>query len=85
MKEGKTGHHHPLNNRRRKRTDRQVTMIREKCGRIPYIIADEPYRNIVYNGVEVAPIFPVYENSIVVSSFAKDLSLPGERLGYYAR
>lgn len=56
----------------------------DKCGRIPYVIADEPYRNIIYNGLTVAPIFPVYENSIVVSSFAKDLSLPGERLGYVA-
>ncbi len=51
-------------------------------GRKPYLIADEPYRNIVYNGVEVAPVFQYYDSAVVVSSFAKDLSLPGERLGY---
>ncbi len=56
----------------------------KSCGRTPYLIADEPYRNIVYNGVEVAPVFQYYDSAIVVSSFAKDLSLPGERLGYIA-
>ncbi|MDR2897261.1 MAG: pyridoxal phosphate-dependent aminotransferase [Spirochaetaceae bacterium] len=50
--------------------------------RTPYLIADEPYREIVYDNKTVAPIFPVYESSIIVSSFAKNLSLPGERIGY---
>ncbi len=54
----------------------------EKSGRTPYLIADEPYREIVYDNRTVAPIFPVYDASIIVSSFAKNLSLPGERIGY---
>lgn len=56
----------------------------KKSERYPYIIADEPYRAIVYGGKKVAPIFPVYDNSIIVTSFAKNLSLPGERIGYIA-
>lgn len=54
------------------------------CGRMPYLICDEPYRAIVYDGAKVPPVFPVYSNAVVVSSFAKDLSLPGERIGYIA-
>lgn len=56
----------------------------KKNGREPYIIADEPYRAIVYNGKKVAPIFPHYKNSVIVTSFAKNLSVPGERIGYIA-
>ena len=54
------------------------------AGRLPYLIADEPYRAIVYGKKTVPAIFPVYENSIVVTSFAKSLSIPGERIGYIA-
>jgi len=54
----------------------------KNCGRFPYLICDEPYRAIVYDGVIVPSVFPLYKNSVVVSSFAKDLSLPGERIGY---
>lgn len=53
-----------------------------KCGRKPYLICDEPYRAIVYDGVKVSPVFPYYDSAIVVTSFAKNLSLPGERIGY---
>lgn len=56
----------------------------KKCGRLPYIIADEPYRAITYDGKSVAPIFTHYENTVVVTSFAKNLSVPGERIGYLA-
>ncbi len=56
----------------------------KKCGRTPYLICDEPYRAIVYDGIKVPPVFSEYENAVVVSSFAKDLSLPGERIGYIA-
>lgn len=49
-----------------------------------YIIADEPYRAITFDGETVAPIFPYYEYSIIATSFAKNFSLPGERLGYVA-
>ena len=47
-----------------------------------YIIADEPYRELVYDGVEVPFIPTVYDNTIVCYSYSKSLSLPGERLGY---
>ena len=56
----------------------------EKTGRYPYLICDEPYRDIVYDNKQVAPVFSVYDNAVVVSSFAKNLSLPGERIGYIA-
>ena len=48
------------------------------------LISDEPYRGIVYDGVTVPSILKLYDNSVVVTSFSKDLSLPGERLGYIA-
>lgn len=54
----------------------------KKFGRFPYLVCDEPYRDIVYDGVKVPPVFPEYEYAVVVSSFAKNLSLPGERIGY---
>lgn len=54
----------------------------KKNGRYPYIIADEPYRAIVYGGKKVSPIFPYYNNAVIVTSFAKNLSVPGERIGY---
>ena len=54
----------------------------KKCGRKPYLICDEPYRAIAYDGKEVAATFPIYDSSVVVTSFAKNLSLPGERIGY---
>ena len=53
-----------------------------KKGRKPYIIADEPYRAITYGGKKVSALFPFYDSAIVASSFAKNLSLPGERIGY---
>ena len=56
----------------------------KKTGRYPYIICDEPYRAIVYDKKKVAPVFPVYENAVVVTSFAKNMSIPGERIGYIA-
>ena len=57
---------------------------KEKTGRTLLLVADEPYREIVYGGAEVAAIFPLWPESVVVSSFAKNLSLPGERIGYAA-
>ncbi len=56
----------------------------QRCGRKPYLICDEPYRAITYDGLEVAPVFPYYDSAVVVTSFAKNLSLPGERIGYIA-
>ena len=47
-----------------------------------YIIADEPYRELVYDCVEVPFIPTIYPNTIVCYSYSKSLSLPGERIGY---
>ena len=56
----------------------------KKAGRFPYLICDEPYRAIVYDGKTVTPVFPLYDEAVIVTSFAKNLSLPGERIGYVA-
>ena len=47
-----------------------------------YLISDEPYREIVYAGVEVPWVPHIYPDTIVCYSFSKSLSLPGERIGY---
>ena len=56
----------------------------EKYNSTIYLISDEPYRKIVFDNHEVPSIMLAYQNSIVVSSYSKDLSLPGERIGYIA-
>ena len=47
-----------------------------------YVISDEPYRELVYGGVDVPYIPNFYDNTIVCYSFSKSLSIPGERIGY---
>ena len=47
-----------------------------------YLISDEPYRELAYDGVEVPYLTKYYNNTIVGYSFSKSLSLPGERIGY---
>ncbi len=47
-----------------------------------YLISDEPYRELVYDGVQVPYITKYYSNAIIGYSFSKSLSLPGERIGY---
>ncbi len=47
-----------------------------------YLISDEPYRELVYDNVEVPYLTKYYHNTIVAYSFSKSLSLPGERIGY---
>lgn len=47
-----------------------------------YLIADEPYRELVYDGVQVPYLTKYYHNTIVGYSYSKSLSLPGERIGY---
>lgn len=61
-----------------------LTEYSEKNRKTIYIISDEPYKKIVFDGVTVPSIFDVYKNSFVGTSFSKDLSLPGERIGYAA-
>ncbi|MCL2266447.1 MAG: pyridoxal phosphate-dependent aminotransferase [Treponema sp.] len=52
-------------------------------GRLAYIVSDEPYREISYN-CQTPPLLCFYPESIVVSSYSKSLSLPGERIGFIA-
>ncbi|MBW2469636.1 MAG: pyridoxal phosphate-dependent aminotransferase [Deltaproteobacteria bacterium] len=49
-----------------------------------YLISDEPYRKIVYDGVKVPSIFTSYKDSIIGTSYSKDISIPGERIGFIA-
>ncbi|BEQ14866.1 pyridoxal phosphate-dependent aminotransferase [Desulfoferula mesophila] len=67
--------------------DALAAMLTEKSkqlGKAIYLISDEPYRQIVFDGLHVPSIFAAYPNSIVVTSFSKNLSLPGQRIGYAA-
>ncbi|MCJ7516102.1 MAG: pyridoxal phosphate-dependent aminotransferase, partial [Dehalococcoidia bacterium] len=49
-----------------------------------YLISDEAYRKIIYDGLPYPPVFHSYRDSIVVASHSKDLALAGERIGYVA-
>lgn len=51
-------------------------------GRPVYLVADEPYRFLVFDGCEVPSVLPLYPYALVASSFSKSLSLAGERVGY---
>lgn len=51
-------------------------------GRPIFLASDEPYRFLAYDNAEVPSVLPLYEYSVVLGSFAKNLSLPGERIGY---
>lgn len=62
-------------------------LIEEKSqqfGRPIFILSDEPYAKIVYDGVTVPSVFAQIKNAIMVTSYSKDLALPGERIGYIA-
>lgn len=62
-------------------------ILREKekeYGHEIFIISDEPYREIVFSGVEAPVVSQYYDNTLVCYSFSKSLSLPGERIGYVA-
>ena len=54
----------------------------KEFGTYIYLISDEPYRELAYDGVEVPYLTKYYANTIVGYSFSKSLSLPGERIGY---
>ena len=54
----------------------------EEFGTTIFLISDEPYRELVYDGVEVPFLTKYYKNTIVGYSYSKSLSLPGERIGY---
>lgn len=62
-------------------------LLREKSaeyGHEIYLISDEPYREIVFQGVEAPCVSTFYDNTIMCYSFSKSLSIPGERIGYVA-
>ena len=67
-------------------TIRKLASVMEKkqkeLGTEIYLISDEPYRELVYDGVEVPYLTKYYDNTIVGYSYSKSLSLPGERIGY---
>lgn len=64
---------------------RLAALLTEKSkeyGTTIFIIADEPYREIAYDGVQVPFVPKYYDNTLVCYSYSKSLSLPGERIGY---
>lgn len=67
-------------------TIRRLAAILEKkeaeYGTSIYLLSDEPYREIVYDGVEVPYVPLYYKNTLVCYSYSKSLSMPGERIGY---
>jgi aspartate aminotransferase len=56
----------------------------KEYGKPIYLIADEPYRELVYSDVKVPYLMNYYKNTLVCYSYSKSLSLPGERIGYIA-
>ncbi|MBR9946142.1 pyridoxal phosphate-dependent aminotransferase [Clostridiaceae bacterium Marseille-Q4145] len=54
----------------------------QEYGHTIYLISDEPYREIVYDGLEVPYVTKYYNDTFVCYSYSKSLSLPGERIGY---
>ena len=58
--------------------------VQEEYGRTIYLLADEPYSKLVYDGVKVPSVFRAYPYSLLITSYSKDLSLPGERIGFIA-
>jgi aspartate aminotransferase len=63
---------------------RFLTHHASRHGRPVYLVADEPYRRLVYDNLPVPSIFAACPNTVLATSFSKDLSIPGERLGYIA-
>ena len=56
----------------------------EETGKTVYLISDDPYQKITFDGVEAVNILELYENSIYITSHSKDIALPGERIGFVA-
>jgi aspartate aminotransferase len=55
-----------------------------RLNRTLYLISDEPYRKIAFDGVEIPSLFSCYAESVIATSYSKDLSIPGERIGFLA-
>ncbi|MDI6754138.1 MAG: pyridoxal phosphate-dependent aminotransferase [Thermodesulfobacteriota bacterium] len=58
--------------------------MKENFGRPIYLLSDEPYSKLVYDGMKVPSILQTYPYSLLITSYSKDLSLPGERIGFIA-
>jgi aspartate aminotransferase len=58
--------------------------MRKKYDRTVYLLSDEPYSKLVYDGIRVPSVFKAYPYSLIITSYSKDLSLPGERIGFVA-
>jgi aspartate aminotransferase len=56
----------------------------QKYSRDVFLLSDEPYSKLVYDGIKVPSIFKAYSHSLLITSYSKDLSLPGERIGFVA-
>ncbi len=61
-----------------------LTEKSKELGRTIYLIGDEPYRDIVYDGIEVPSLLQAYPESVIATSYSKTLSIPGERIGFLA-
>ena len=61
-----------------------VKQVQQRTSHQIYVISDEPYARLAYDGQQVPNVFPLIENSVIVTSHSKDLALPGERIGYLA-
>jgi aspartate aminotransferase len=67
-----------------KKLGEMVSRKERELSRQIYVISDEPYARLAYDGKDVPSIFNFVDNSIIVTSHSKDLALPGERIGYLA-
>jgi len=71
----------------RQQLEELATVLKQKSteiGRTIYLISDDPYKKIVFDGIETPNILELYEDSIYITSYSKDLAVPGERIGYVA-
>jgi len=59
-----------------------INTVNQNRERPVYLVSDEPYRFLAYDGVEVPPVLPLTPFALVLGSFSKKLSIPGERVGY---
>lgn len=69
----------------REHFERLASMLRQKSsenGRAIYLVSDDPYKKIAFDGVETPNICEFYESSIYITSHSKDLAVPGERIGF---
>ena len=61
-----------------------LTQKGKTFGRTIYLMSDEPYRKVIYDGAKVPSVFDCYAESIMTTSYSKDISIPGERIGFIA-